>query len=75
MDPNTALMQIRKRISLLAAIMDRADEDSGRVQPGDVAEMEEAANELVDLWDGLDNWLCKGGFLPDLWEQNRKNRK
>jgi hypothetical protein len=29
-------------------------------QPGDVG-------LLLDLWEALDHWLTRGGFLPDQW--------
>ena len=29
-----------------------------------------AYDELVRTFEALDEWLCKGGFLPREWERN-----
>lgn len=28
-------------------------------------------DELISLVSGLDEWLSKGGFLPNAWQQGR----
>jgi hypothetical protein len=55
MDPDTALNQIR-------GIIAKADRDG--LAPADMI-------ALMDLIEGLDNWLSKGGFLPDEWTAYR----
>lgn len=52
MDPNAALEAIRE-ITSRDSFYALADDD---------------ARELVDLIDGLDIWLSRGGFRPDAWE-------
>ena len=52
MDPNETLKQIRE------VIRDLRD--------GEMPSMH-AADTLADLFEGLDDWLTKGGFLPDAW--------
>jgi hypothetical protein len=32
-----------------------------------VSEVERSANKLADMFDALDDWLCKGGILPADW--------
>lgn len=32
-----------------------------------VSEVESAGNKLADTFEALDEWLCKGGFLPADW--------
>lgn len=59
MDPNKALAEMRdlvKRAHLA-------------VHGSDISYM---ADEMADIFEGLDEWLCKGGFLPDSWEIARK---
>ena len=51
MDPNAALDELRSWV----------DGDlSGRPA-------QERADRMAELVDGLDQWLSKGGFLPDAW--------
>jgi hypothetical protein len=59
-DPDAALERIRK-------IVARADAPA--TDP--VADH----NELVDLIDGLDRWMSKGGFLPTDWRKYRDSNK
>lgn len=57
MDPNEALKTIRtftENIGLL-------DYDNPR-------EIRDALLELAEAVAGLDEWLSKGGFLPDAWQ-------
>lgn len=54
MDPNETLRLIRQRIK------DYAAEDNDMVLP---------AEEAMDAFLALDEWLTKGGFLPDAWRQ------
>lgn len=58
MDPNEALRKARE-----------ASEAIGKDTTA-----EEAAANAVDLmmyFDALDQWLTKGGFLPNDWQPNR----
>jgi hypothetical protein len=63
MDPNAALKEIRE-------IIKEADDCLN-------SEEELVAfnfSRLVDLIDGLDGWISKGGFLPDDWTGKEKNK-
>lgn len=64
MDPNAALEGIRERVNALTA-----DTDMGGVLTA--SEFIETALELAHLANSLDEWLSKGGFLPDEWRRNR----
>ena len=28
------------------------------------------AQDMIEPFEALDEWLCKGGFLPDAWQTN-----
>lgn len=53
MDPNACLEELR---ALVAQQL--------KDEPLD----EDQTNRLAELFDGLDEWLAKSGFLPDAWE-------
>lgn len=55
MDPNEALRQIRRITRAMPA------EDIGYEEAVD------SLNELIECVRSLDEWLGKGGFLPDAW--------
>jgi hypothetical protein len=55
MDPNACLREMLE----ITADFDKLEDDEALI----------AANRLVDLVDGLDGWLSKGGFLPTRWER------
>jgi hypothetical protein len=61
MDPNEALERIR---SYADSIRDGLDNDLLTV-----TELTASIRELLDYFHGLDEWLCKGGFLPDAWQR------
>lgn len=56
MDPNAALNEIRRRIT-------QYDDATGD-------EADAIAHGLVSLVEGLDQWIAKGGFLPDDWDHS-----
>lgn len=52
MDPNETLRQLRELLSV-----NRYGE---KIYPDD-------ADRARDLFEALDQWLARGGFLPDAW--------
>lgn len=60
MDPNRALADIRRLVA-------RLDAGFNGPEPFDPAD----AHELAELVDGLDQWLSRGGFLPDAWAKRK----
>lgn len=62
MDPDTALSELRRRIS---EYRDRVDHSLGRVDDTDF-------DPITDLIIALDTWLCHGGFLPRDWQETRR---
>jgi hypothetical protein len=58
MDPNTALDNIRAAIIVAQAAADGDSND---------AEIE-AWQEVGEAFQALDEWISKGGFLPDEWK-------
>lgn len=63
MDPNTALANMREAIR-------RLDDPSNTSTIGEYAE---AARDLRDAASALDEWLPKGGFLPQDWARAELN--
>jgi hypothetical protein len=57
MDPNAALEAMRQAIKALRAAAE-GDSNDAEIQAG---------HDVADYAEGLDEWLCKGGFLPDPW--------
>jgi hypothetical protein len=51
MDPDAALDELRSWVD---------GDNSGHPAS-------ERADRMAELFDGLDGWLSKGGFLPDAW--------
>jgi hypothetical protein len=58
MDPDECLRTIRE-------IVQRIDDED---------HLESDLPELVDAFSSLDEWLGKGGFLPDDWKDANKSR-
>lgn len=61
MDPNANLEEQLKLALQILGIDDGTD-------PHDVAE---AVMRLAELVIALDEWLRRGGFLPDVWSKGR----
>lgn len=59
MDPNACLARIRILQTLI---------ESG---PQDPDSMHYHANELSEAMQDMDEWLSKGGFLPDAWDSKK----
>lgn len=62
MDPNAALIRIRALIESLTDVADFSDDPGERWFA-----IQGELSELVDTWNGLDEWLTRGGFLPGSW--------
>lgn len=52
MDPNAALAELRRLIDGPTPEIDSFDDLIDKITP---------------VWQGLDQWLSAGGFLPDDW--------
>jgi len=52
MDPNETLKVLREMVARVFAD-DNADDN---------------ATELAETFDNLDNWITRGGFLPEGWQ-------
>jgi hypothetical protein len=61
MDPNETLERMRK-ISAWVGV-------SPSVPTAEPSIVREALSELVELFDGLDDWLSRGGFPPEAWRE------
>lgn len=60
MDPNEALKNSREAARLIL--------DS----PGSAVDDAVQGQTLAEAFDALDQWLSKGGFLPDDWKTRRR---
>jgi len=56
MDPNANLAEQRRIVARML------DEESEHIDTGD-------AVRLAELAQALDEWISKGGFLPDAWRR------
>lgn len=61
MDPDTALTELRRRIT---DYRHRVDHNLGRVDETDI-------EPIIELITALDTWLSHGGFLPHHWREAR----
>lgn len=62
MDPNATLTRIRELVT--------------ETQSAETNEHKaDIADAFCDLIEGLDNWICCGGFLPASWNHNRMGEK
>lgn len=62
MDPNATLADLR---ALVAEVIAR--EDKGVFLP-----KRQHAVDMAQLVDSLDEWLTRGGFLPNAWQPNAR---
>lgn len=56
MDPNETLRRLRR--------LQEKFQTGGRMENS-----RDLADEMAELFEALDGWLSKGGFLPDAWKQ------
>lgn len=62
MDPNTALAQLR----VLTAIALVASEGAPAETPSQLVLL-----KMAEIFNGLDEWLAGGGFLPTDWREGK----
>ena len=67
MDPNAALNNLRLHIEQLKKLIDSDESPENE-------DLECLANDVVDNFEGLDNWLSNGGFLPKSWKRDDKTK-
>jgi hypothetical protein len=59
MDPNVALEEIREQVAEFEGLSDDNFVDALR-----------AADQIVEHFKALDEWLSKDGFLPSAWQSD-----
>lgn len=59
MDPNATIQEMRRISERLHC---------GEMDDGDKID---AAHRLAELFDALDEWILKGGFLPTSWREGQ----
>lgn len=66
MDPNEALRTLRRDVANLARWLDDADASSF----ARIGAIEALASDVATTFQGLDDWLSKGGFVPEAWTRD-----
>jgi hypothetical protein len=71
MDPDQALKELRECMREMKELIDSdfTDDMNALAQ---FARLMNQANRAVDVFDGLDEWVKKGGFLPKDWAKLRE---
>jgi len=64
MDPNANLNEQRRIVAHM-----RANKYPDAMSPNELRDHAYAADRLVDLAEALDEWIRKGGALPDEWRK------
>lgn len=64
MDPDEALRDARRAVRMYRDAM-AGDMDGAMMREA------EAGGALVELFDALDEWITRGGFLPEPWRAER----
>jgi len=67
MDPNANLTEQLFLARRIQTEWDRCNED-GTLPEGQQEKVADMANRLAELVTSLDQWISKGGFLPQRWE-------
>lgn len=64
MDPDVSLAELRTLVYIAQTIVDG----------GEVGDWHATMSALIDTFNGLDDWISKGGFLPDQWNVPRARK-
>lgn len=59
MDPNVLLFELRSAV-----------EEFTRTHDAD--NVDEVTSRVLHAWSDLDEWITRGGFLPDLWVEAQR---
>lgn len=68
MDPNSNIAEQLRIVHSIHQINDRCNPD-GSLSNVQVAALASHADRLADLVEALDDWIAKGGFLPERWHR------
>ena len=63
MDPEAALTRLRE---LAEEIIERIDADES------YDHLDDLPSEMAETFQGLDQWITRGGFLPRDWKPTQK---
>lgn len=75
MDPDEALREIRSIIAEHEEAQDSEELGDDDDNEDNTAHESIDVPRLIDLIDGLDSWMMKGGFLPKSWADARDQSK
>jgi hypothetical protein len=65
MDPNEALKRLRE---IMPRLREWAEREEWPVDPTSLTNHDADLLEVVETFEGLDNWVSRDGFLPDDWK-------
>lgn len=68
MDPNETLRMVRNYVERINRLRDAATESDLRTAL-ESESTEEMAFAIAEYAEALDEWLSRGGFLPEAWER------
>lgn len=66
MDPDVTLRRLRELAGEIEAIADKPTE-AGAAHAAAQSSLASLSAELAELFDALDDWILRGGFLPAAW--------
>lgn len=69
MDPNANLREQRELVDEINDIQDEVGDD-GVLTADQKEDLARAVFRLAELVEALDNWIRRGGFLPDTWQRS-----
>src|SRR5574343_2048105 len=70
MDPDKTLKRLREVVQIGKSTFDLTPEET---KVDDLIELFCKAQETIELFEALDGWLSKGGFLPKDWSRPTKD--
>ena len=63
MDPNQALADAREAVARIDAL----EAEGAEAGQNDIEAISDVTNDAMEHYRALDEWISKGGFLPDEW--------
>lgn len=67
MDPTEALKELRMRMQMAQMALDHNPDAPYE------GKSEDNLSRIVELFQGLDAWLDRGGFLPQQWQKTNRS--
>ncbi len=62
MDPNSTYKILRDHVNALIELLGEMDDHD---------QLQDVADTVAEAFDALDDWMKKGGYLPNAWTKHR----